>query len=482
MIQSIHLDWCDPVRPSRDLPGCGCSVLVTPGNHSYLQDGGGGQPRTGDSRVSNPAFYPLNYPAIHLLPLSCFKYIHLLLKIIYTIVDNKSTVCYIYISNGYIKDVKIMKKREKSENIQHFIVDNLTINHINAFHPAAFRASHIARLTADHFKISRAAVARHIALLVKRNVLSASGNTKARTYALVTSVEERFSLSTMGLQEDVVWRERISPLFSNDIPENIRTICNYGFTEMLNNAIDHSESDTVHISFTVDAAQIFIWIRDFGIGVFRKLMRDLHLNDARHALLELSKGKLTTAAGQHTGQGIFFTSRIFDEYMFWANGFSFCRFGKDDDWLFETQGATDFPGEGTRVMMRISLRATQTAGEIMSQYSSELHDYGFTKTHVPLMLAKYEGEQLVSRSQAKRLMLRVDQFKEVILDFTGITTIGQAFADQIFRVFQGEHPELLIVPINENDEVKNMIARAKGETVVALTPSLFDAVQDDATT
>ncbi len=375
-----------------------------------------------------------------------------------------------------------MKKREKSENIQHFIVDNLMINKANVSEASSFQMSHLARLTADHFQISRAAVARHIALLVKRNILSASGNTKARMYALVPSVDERFSLSTVGLQEDVVWRERISPLFSNDTPENILTICNYGFTEMLNNAIDHSESDTVHITVTVDAAQIFIWIRDFGIGVFKKLMRDLHLHDARHALLELSKGKLTTAAGGHTGQGIFFTSRIFDEYMFWANGFSFCRFGKDDDWLFEPKDPQKDPDVGTLVMMRISLRATQTAGEIMSQYSSELHDYGFTKTHVPLVLAKYEGEQLVSRSQAKRLMLRVDQFKEVMLDFTGITTIGQAFADQIFRVFQGEHPKLLIVPINENEEVKKMITRAKGETVVELTPSLFDAIKDDPTT
>lgn len=100
-----RLDGCDPVRSSRDLPGCGCLVLVTPGNHSSLHDSGGGQLRTGDSWVSNPAFYPLNYPAIHLLPLSCFKYIHLLFKIIYLIVDNKSAVCYIYFVNCYRKDV-----------------------------------------------------------------------------------------------------------------------------------------------------------------------------------------------------------------------------------------------------------------------------------------------------------------------------------------------------------------------------------------
>lgn len=357
-----------------------------------------------------------------------------------------------------------MKKREKTENIEHFIVDNLRRHQ-----------SDIARLTATHFQISRAAVARHIALLVKRNILSTTGNTKARTYALIPSVQERFSLSTIGLQEDVVWRERISHLFSNDTPENIRTICNYGFTEMLNNAIDHSESDTVHITVMVDAAQIYIWIRDFGIGVFKKLMRDLHLHDARHALLELSKGKLTTDSSAHTGQGIFFTSRMFDEYMLCANGFSFCRLGKEDDWLFES--ADD--QAGTLIFMRIGLRATQTASEIMSHYASESHDYGFTKTHVPLELARYEGEQLVARSQAKRLLLRVDQFKEVWLDFKDISTIGQAFADEIFRVFQREHPDLVIISINANDEVLKMIMRAKGEIVTETTPSLFDGIQDD---
>ena len=357
-----------------------------------------------------------------------------------------------------------MKKREKTESIEHFIVDNLRRHE-----------SDIANLTATHFQISRAAVARHIALLVKRNIVSTTGNTKARAYSLVPSVDERFSLSTIGLHEDVVWRERISPLLSSDTHANILTICNYGFTEMLNNAIDHSEADTVHVTVRVDAAQIYMWIRDFGIGVFKKLMRDLHLHDARHALLELSKGKLTTDSSAHTGQGIFFTSRMFDEYMLYANGFSFCRLGQDDDWLFES--ADD--QVGTVIFMRIGLRATQTASEIMSRYASELHDYGFTRTHVSLELARYEGEQLVSRSQAKRLLLRVDQFKEVWLDFKGISTIGQAFADETFRVFQREHPNLKIVSINANDEVKNMIMRAKGEIVAETTPSLFDGIQDE---
>jgi hypothetical protein len=48
---------------------------------------------------------------------------------------------------------------------------------------------------------------------------------------------------------------------------------------------------------------------------------------------------------------------------------------------------------------------------------------------------QYEGESLMSRSQARRLMNRFDRFSEVVLDFTGVNFIGQGFADEIFRVF-----------------------------------------------
>jgi hypothetical protein len=50
-------------------------------------------------------------------------------------------------------------------------------------------------------------------------------------------------------------------------------------------------------------------------------------------------------------------------------------------------------------------------------------------------LAKYGNDQLISRSQAKRLLARIELFKIVLFDFSGVETIGQAFADEIFRVF-----------------------------------------------
>ena len=86
-------------------------------------------------------------------------------------------------------------------------------------------------------------------------------------------------------------------------------------------------------------------------------------------------------------------------------------------------------------------------------------DYGFTKTVVPVRLTQYGDDKLVSRSQAKRLLARVDKFKTVIFDFTEVESIGQAFADEVFRVFANQHPEMELFSIHANSAVSQMINR-----------------------
>jgi hypothetical protein len=44
---------------------------------------------------------------------------------------------------------------------------------------------------------------------------------------------------------------------------------------------------------------------DHGVGIFEKIMKHFNLADAREALLELSKGKLTSDPRNHSGEGIF---------------------------------------------------------------------------------------------------------------------------------------------------------------------------------
>jgi hypothetical protein len=172
-------------------------------------------------------------------------------------------------------------------------------------------------------------------------------------------------------------------------------------------------------------------------------------------VLELAKGKLTTDPKRHSGEGIFFTSRMFDDFAILSGEVSFSHeFGKED-WILQRQSGEE---GGTGVFMKLSNHTSRTAKKVFDQFSSE-DDYQFSKTVVPVKLARYGSDQLVSRSQAKRLLARVELFRSVIMDFAEVPTIGQAFADEIFRVFANEHPNIEITSIHANSEVKRMISR-----------------------
>lgn len=78
-----------------------------------------------------------------------------------------------------------------------------------------------------------------------------------------------------------------------------------------------------------------------------------------------------------------------------------------------------------------------------------------------IKLVELQGARLISRSQAKRIVRNLEKFKHVLLDFKGVEFVGQGFADQIFRVFHNEYPDIEINYTNANDDIKFMIERAK---------------------
>lgn len=316
----------------------------------------------------------------------------------------------------------------------------------------------IGRLATAEFGLSRTAVNRYLRRLVDDGLLTATGKTNARKYQLKNLADIVFKLDdiTVSSGEDTVWRFRILPHIHN-ITKNVLGICQYGFTEILNNVFDHSLSNDVVISFQQNHYKIKIGIIDSGIGIFSKIQKDFNLPDPRSALLELSKGKLTSDRARHTGEGIFFTSRMFDIFQIQSGGLFYSRERTEgDEWLIETDDLYE-PVMGTHVFLEISTDAKWTTTEIFSKYEGE--HLGFRKTHVPIKLGNYPGEQLVSRSQAKRVLARFDQFSEVFLDFHGVETIGQAFADEIFRVFHNDHPDIKIIAIRTEPDVKRVIDR-----------------------
>ncbi len=288
----------------------------------------------------------------------------------------------------------------------------------------------------------------------------ASGETRGRTYSLPELANHSVSLPlTKGLAEDEIWRREIEPHLAG-VSTNVESICHYGFTEMFNNAIDHSEAQHLTTGVQRNAVHIEIFVGDDGIGIFRKIQAALGLADERHAVFELTKGKLTTDPTNHTGQGIFFSSRMFDRFEIDSHFLKLIhRQGDDRSTLIE---ATETPALfSTLVTMSIDSSSKRTTKEIFDRFAGPEGDYSFSTTQIVVALARYGREQLVSRSQAKRVMSRCENFRHVSLDFAGVESIGPAFADEIFRVYATAHPEIELRWVNAVPEVEGRIRHAK---------------------
>lgn len=338
-----------------------------------------------------------------------------------------------------------MRKTNKKQQIRDYLVRAIGDSIVDPAGAAAKR-----------FNVTRQYANKLLRELTDEGVITATGATRARTYELITK-SNRLELELAGgLEEDRVWRESVLPALGG-IGKRALNICHYGFTEMFNNVLEHS--DGTHATVVVDhgPTAVTMQVADDGVGIFDKIQRAFDLADPHHAVLELSKGKLTTDPDAHTGEGIFFTSRMFDEFSIHSGELALVHYPVDDDWLIENLTRQ----EGTLVRMTIDPRSRRTTRSVFDRYSGDLGaDYGFNVTHVPVGLARYGDENLVSRSQAKRVLARLDLFRRVVLDFSDVEAIGQAFADELFRVYPGQNPDIELVVANAGPGVEPMIRRA----------------------
>lgn len=337
---------------------------------------------------------------------------------------------------------------KKTQEIRQFILENVED------HPADITIT-----AANEFGISRQAAHRHVARLVSDSLLIAEGTTRDRRYRPRLLVDFALELPVENLEEDSVWRRHVLPLL-NELPANVLNLCQYGFTEMVNNVIDHSEGSKLSIYVRQTYRLLHICVHDNGIGIFNKIRQAFDLDDSLHAILELSKGKLTSDPARHSGEGIFFSSRMFDQFFILSEHLSYAHVGEDDVLLENKQEFV----RGTKIKMQIDPKSERTTEQIFDVYTSE-DDYSFSKTIVPVFLAAYGDENLLSRSQAKRLLARFEKFKEIQLDFTKVESIGQAFADEIFRVYKHQHPKVKIIPINTNAKIKKMISHVLNSSI-----------------
>lgn len=268
-------------------------------------------------------------------------------------------------------------------------------------------------------------------------------------------IVQRYPLA--GLNEDLPWSRDFAPHF--EMPKNVRQMMQHAFTELLNNAIDHSEGQFVTISMRQTPAHLQLLISDDGRGLFDKIREGFEIEDPAMAMLELSKGKLTSAPDRHTGRGLYFTSRLADVFDLHANMVAFQH--REWDPRSWKQARAVKQQQGSAIYLAIALDTTRTLDEVMRSASLDAQNYSIERTTLPLRLIINEDTGLESRAQARRVAARLTEFKQAELDFTGIEHIGQGFADELFRVFGRNQSAVQLVVKNAGPRVNAMIELAQ---------------------
>ena len=305
---------------------------------------------------------------------------------------------------------------------------------------------------------SRQYVVRLLNRLIARGEIHRRGKTRAARYfqgkasgeiGRLELIKERQGLSEHTVLEEVTKRMQLNTRLNI----NCITIFNYAFTEMLNNAIDHSQSKKVWINVEVDHSNVIFVIKDLGIGAIESIKKGFEITDDFLALEHLFKGKQTTAPEAHSGQGIFFTSKVVDTYKIATSGMEFTIDNtRADEFLRDIKQR-----KGTTVTCRIKKNTRRKIKDVFDKFTGD--DYEFDQNIVKINLSRHE--RLMSRSEAKRLLLGLDEYSVLDFNFKNVAEVGQGFCDEIFRVYANRNPGKILSYHNASDVVRYMIERSR---------------------
>lgn len=303
--------------------------------------------------------------------------------------------------------------------------------------------------------ISRQAAHARLKALVEAGRVVREGAARATRYRLVESApwERRFPLA--GLAEDEVFRRMAAEVEAiGRLTGEAAELVAYVVTELVNNAIDHSSGRHVRVSAAARGPLLAIEIEDDGVGIFAHVRERLGLPSELAAIQELSKGRTTTAPEQHTGEGLFFSSKAVELFRLESGGLAWVVDNRRGDMAVVS---VEPPRRGTLARLEIDLETLRPLSALFEEYTE---DYEFARTRTVIRLFEV-GVRFVSRSEAKRMLHGLERFREVVLDFRGVEGIGQGFADEVFRVWARAHPEVSLVPVHMNEAVEFMVSRAK---------------------
>ena len=324
---------------------------------------------------------------------------------------------------------------DKKETIILYILDKIASGYKN-----------ISSIVSEAFGISTNTVHTYLTKLINDNIIT---KRKRGEYELITTeTVYKFKRSSGELESDTLAYDLCLSNQISHLSENIKHIWAYALSEMVNNVIDHSNAENMQVTVIQNYLSTSVLIIDDGIGIFEKIKGYFNYSSLDEAICELFKGKLTTDKENHSGEGIFFTSKMMDTFLILSSGKVFTTSKYSNDYIADIKNNLS----GTTVLMSLSNFTQKNAREIFDMFSDG--DGSFSTTRIPLKNI-FESAP-VSRSQAKRICNRLDCFEEVILDFENISWMGQGFAHQLFVVYRKAHPEIKLVPVNMNDSVLGM--------------------------
>ena len=308
------------------------------------------------------------------------------------------------------------------------------------------------------------AARRALARLVKLQWLVREGSPRRPLHrpGLLRQVVKRYALA--GLQEDAPWQADFAPHF--DWPASVNRMVQHAFCELLNNAIDHSGGTAVTVSLRQTAGHAQLLVSDNGCGLFRNLQDHFAIESPPLAMLELSKGKLTSQPQRHSGQGLFFTAQLAEVFDLHANDASFQRRAwEGNGWCRQT--ALKHPGTSVYASFALDTRRTLEAVRMAASFDGT--GIAFERTVVPLRLLTSAAVGLESRSQARRVGARLGDFARAELDFSGIGAIGHAFADELLRVLPAHTTMAELMPVNMSPAVEAMVRAVQGSATGRVT-------------
>lgn len=326
----------------------------------------------------------------------------------------------------------------------------------------AFARSHGAIATDDAMRllgVSRATAQRRLRELVARERLAREGAGRGARYVLPKARWER---RREGLEEDRLWDEVRPALADLGLRERELGTVGYAFTEMVNNAIDHSRGDTVLVTATASASGVVVEISDDGIGVFRSVREAQRLPDDVEAVFVLEKGRFTTQPERHSGEGIFFASKAANRYLLESGTVTWIIDNEVSDMTIRLSPA---PRSGTRVVLTFVPGKVVVLADLFQRWTNP-ETLAFDRTRTIVRLAGF-GAQLLSRSEARRVIVGLERFRHVTIDFTGVELVGQGFCDEVFRVFAATHPQVVLAPVGMAASVAFMVERARSRTATA---------------